>query len=621
MRLNRWRSKDTINVFSSTSPSVYVGFSSLYAVDRCGAVGTFINYTMLAFTPGELSTIEVPAWQRASIPLSATKSFNFADLPCPPQSVMVRLLAYQKNECLYLISSQQIADQYKPSPGSPYRPVLSPPAQLYSLQSGWSNCVITHAFAGIDPPRALIPAAALVPHQTPASPQSQTTTADPEKIASRSPEASVTAATRDPPPAPAHKYPVAGPASTTSSSAPSAAVNDPPTSKTYLDPQKAQHSEDESKMQVSSEKAKDSSIQDSFKDASFISTSKSETSREPLDAVQPSKILSDHKSDQKDTLSPNPVTSDPLPTSEEHDEDGVTRPLTRTVQTPSSKDEPGRAAASFNPDRAPGPDNLRQESKHPQGTSTAEAGSLRVDSYSIDDISTADSKPQDSTNGNPNGSPDRIINNSPTDLAAEANAAEDPGLGSGTASSSLNPHYDATPASASTPLHQPPAPEAPPTSIPSHSNPATPQIDPLASKPASMKDVDPSPSGQGPLSLIEYQSQSPPPAPGHEQTASTAQAVQAQAQAAFQQYENYKNTNANTDPNINMSSTASGRRGVGGAVQPSSSSPSRGGGNSDGNAVSVLPFQNGGEGKRIGVLVWIVGLGGCVGAMFPLYFI
>lgn len=82
---------DGVNSFCSTYPSIYVGFSSLYAVDRCGPIGTFIPYTMLTFAPKELSTIEWPAWDRGSIPLEATKSFNFADLPCPPSDVMVSL--------------------------------------------------------------------------------------------------------------------------------------------------------------------------------------------------------------------------------------------------------------------------------------------------------------------------------------------------------------------------------------------------------------------------------------------------------------------------------------------------------------------------------------------------
>ena len=91
MSTNLEHSKDLVNVFYSISPFIYVGFSTLYAVDRCGPIGTYIPYTMLTFMPGELSTIEWPAWDRANIPLAATKSFNFADLPCPPSSVMVSL--------------------------------------------------------------------------------------------------------------------------------------------------------------------------------------------------------------------------------------------------------------------------------------------------------------------------------------------------------------------------------------------------------------------------------------------------------------------------------------------------------------------------------------------------
>ena len=77
----------------STSPSVCVGFSNIYAADGCGVLSTdgeLISYTVVAFDPGELSTIQTPAWlRRSDLPKAATKAFNFGDLPCPPQSVMV----------------------------------------------------------------------------------------------------------------------------------------------------------------------------------------------------------------------------------------------------------------------------------------------------------------------------------------------------------------------------------------------------------------------------------------------------------------------------------------------------------------------------------------------------
>lgn len=82
---------DRVNSFCSIYSSIYVGFSSLYVVDRCGSIGTYIPYTMLTFASEELSTIEWLAWDRGSIPLEAIKSFNFVDLSCPPSDVMVSL--------------------------------------------------------------------------------------------------------------------------------------------------------------------------------------------------------------------------------------------------------------------------------------------------------------------------------------------------------------------------------------------------------------------------------------------------------------------------------------------------------------------------------------------------
>jgi hypothetical protein len=41
---------------SSTSPSIYAVFESLFAVDQCGPVGTTIYNTTLSFPPQILST-------------------------------------------------------------------------------------------------------------------------------------------------------------------------------------------------------------------------------------------------------------------------------------------------------------------------------------------------------------------------------------------------------------------------------------------------------------------------------------------------------------------------------------------------------------------------------------
>jgi hypothetical protein len=41
---------------TSISPSVYVAFQSLQAIDICGHVGTLLPETTIAFLPNELST-------------------------------------------------------------------------------------------------------------------------------------------------------------------------------------------------------------------------------------------------------------------------------------------------------------------------------------------------------------------------------------------------------------------------------------------------------------------------------------------------------------------------------------------------------------------------------------
>ena len=79
----------------STSPSICVGFSQLYAEDSCGGLSADVNnnqvisYTMLAFPPGELSTVQRPPWDRGQLPGSIIRPLNPADFPCPPASVRV----------------------------------------------------------------------------------------------------------------------------------------------------------------------------------------------------------------------------------------------------------------------------------------------------------------------------------------------------------------------------------------------------------------------------------------------------------------------------------------------------------------------------------------------------
>ena len=85
----------------------------------------------MSFAPGELSTIEGNN--------GATKSFNFADLPCPPASI-ASADAYFYNPAL--------------DPGQVYRPRIAPPPGIFDLDPAWQDCV-TAVNQGFDPPIAL----------------------------------------------------------------------------------------------------------------------------------------------------------------------------------------------------------------------------------------------------------------------------------------------------------------------------------------------------------------------------------------------------------------------------------------------------------------------------------
>lgn len=165
-----------------TSPSVYVDFYSLSATDSCGYRGSTINSTLLAFDPGELSTVATAMYSAINMDSAPASVYDFNDLPCPPMSVMW-------------------SQWYKPEPGEPYRPLIVFPSKLLDVDPLWKICTPGY-FTGYDPPRTLDPAAALVPKVTPPSkpnpdpgrpkpvathdnlPRRTTTSADPAKTSS-----------------------------------------------------------------------------------------------------------------------------------------------------------------------------------------------------------------------------------------------------------------------------------------------------------------------------------------------------------------------------------------------------------------------------------------------------
>ena len=70
-----------------------IGDTGILEAPDCTSNPT-LSETMLTFAPGELSTLAGGEnWLEGNGNLT-TKSFNFGDLPCPPQSVMVGLSTF-----------------------------------------------------------------------------------------------------------------------------------------------------------------------------------------------------------------------------------------------------------------------------------------------------------------------------------------------------------------------------------------------------------------------------------------------------------------------------------------------------------------------------------------------
>ncbi len=100
--------------------------------------------------------------------------------PCPPFSVASE-------------------NYYKPEPGEPYRPLLAIPSQVRDMVPWFQYCTDLW-FTGFDPPRSLVPAAALAPAVT--TSDSVAPTIGPQPSASHDPGAMKTAAVWNPMPFP-----------------------------------------------------------------------------------------------------------------------------------------------------------------------------------------------------------------------------------------------------------------------------------------------------------------------------------------------------------------------------------------------------------------------------------
>ena len=105
----------TLTSFCSEPPDHLVVFTSIHATDGCRKVGnTYVGHTH-TYHPGELSSIRD----------GATYSFNFGDLPCPPESV------------------------HWTRPGT-YAPMIAFPDWMTELDPAWKTCDAGYE-QGIDP--------------------------------------------------------------------------------------------------------------------------------------------------------------------------------------------------------------------------------------------------------------------------------------------------------------------------------------------------------------------------------------------------------------------------------------------------------------------------------------
>lgn len=142
--LTNFASPTSLPGLSPEFPSVYVVFPAVSAGNPCTQVGKIYTSVIIKFAPEALSTLE----GQSEVP----KSFNFADIPCPPPDVA-------SNDAFF----------YNPqfNPGRQYAPRLAPPTGLWALDPEFQKCVSANIYQGFDPPSAL-------PHATRTSPADST---------------------------------------------------------------------------------------------------------------------------------------------------------------------------------------------------------------------------------------------------------------------------------------------------------------------------------------------------------------------------------------------------------------------------------------------------------------
>lgn len=146
---------------SSISPSVYLLFPTVSAVDDCGIRGSTHTSVTIAVATEHLSSVV------AGFP----EKLNIADLLCQPASLSPGG-SYWKHGAYYPPISFL---------GEGYKPMISPPPEIVSLDPTWGGCVVD-VFEGKDPPRALTPVAVMTPGTTTESAKAEPTPPSPSSM-------------------------------------------------------------------------------------------------------------------------------------------------------------------------------------------------------------------------------------------------------------------------------------------------------------------------------------------------------------------------------------------------------------------------------------------------------
>lgn len=154
-------SKCPLLTTSSISPSVYLLFPTVSAVDDCGIRGSTHTSVTIAVATEHLSSVV------AGFP----EKLNIVDLLCQPASLSPGG-SYWKHGAYYPPISFL---------GEGYKPMISPPPEIVSLDPTWGGCVVD-IFEGKDPPRALTPVAALNPGTTTESAKAEPTPPSPSSM-------------------------------------------------------------------------------------------------------------------------------------------------------------------------------------------------------------------------------------------------------------------------------------------------------------------------------------------------------------------------------------------------------------------------------------------------------